>query len=513
MKTSYYPKRIIFLFIFGFSFTSISSYYLYNYISLFYSRHLDNIASSFALIVNKKISTQVNDYSNSTTKLSNIIYSFEKDTLESNYTELIELTKIFISIKPEILSINIFLEGGEPYSFIKPSFIQVKKNFMGEIKERLIINDSLFDKKYSYSFFPFQNTCITTPSFNPEYQLATIKFLKAVYVPYEAKQNLLAYIEIEVPLIYINQFLAKSLRSANGYVAIIGDDTSLVLGEESIEDINIFSIFPLLREKFKETKSNFVEYKNFLIYSYDLSIGGIPFPAKIYIFLSTQRFIYSYFNLLSFFLANIFILLLVLTGSLTFFFWSLKQSKNQEKEFQNIEEEADKDPLTDAYTRSRVVKYLDKLQKDYNKLGQGFCCILFDIDFFKSINDNYGHDKGDYVLKNIAYLIQIKIRSEDLFARVGGEEFLIILNKINVEDAFAKSEKLRKLIEKHIFPFIKKPITISLGCAYVPYDIPKNNLIQNIKEIQDIADKALYFSKRNGRNQTTLTIVSPKSLK
>lgn len=513
MKTSYYPKKILFLFIFGFLFTGISSYYLYNYISIFYSHHLDNIANSFALIVNKKISSQITDYSNSTNKLANIIYSFQKETLENNYKELIDLTKTFIAIKPEIISVNIFLKGGEPNTFIKPTLIQIKRNISGEITGEEKKDPSFLERKYFYSFPSFKEISITTPFYNPEYQTPTIKFLKAIYASHKIKQTLLGYIEIEVPLSYVNQFLTKSLRSANGYVAIISDDSSLILGEGIIEEVNIFSLFPFIQEEFQKTDLNFIEYKNFLIYRYDLSIEGTPFPAKSYLFLSTQRFMYSYFNLLSFFLTNVFILILILTSSLSFFLWNLKQSRNQEKEFQDIEEEAEKDPLTDAYNRFRANKYLDKLEKDYNSLGEGYCLILFDIDFFKSINDTYGHDKGDYVLKNIAYLIQIKIRTEDLFARVGGEEFLIILKKIHLEDAYTKAEKLRKMIENHLFPFIKKPITISLGCAYVPFDAPKNNLIQNIRELQDIADKALYFSKRNGRNQTTLTIVNPKSLK
>ena len=126
--------------------------------------------------------------------------------------------------------------------------------------------------------------------------------------------------------------------------------------------------------------------------------------------------------------------------------------------------------------------------------------IFVDIDDFKKINDEYGHDKGDFVLKKFAEVLQSSIRDEDAIARIGGEEFVIVLLGANEDDAYQKSEEIRENIEKNVgkvFDFNKK-ITASFGVVSL-----SGSNAENLEELVTLADKAMYEAKHNrGKNNT-----------
>jgi len=126
-----------------------------------------------------------------------------------------------------------------------------------------------------------------------------------------------------------------------------------------------------------------------------------------------------------------------------------------------------------------------------------FCLILFDLDNFKTINDTYGHLKGDEVLMHVASIMQIFSRAEDLCFRFGGEEFGILVKTGNIETASSLAERLRDEIEISENP-IGNAVTISLGIASYPVHA------QQSSEMIAKADYALYQSKANGRNKTTI---------
>ena len=116
---------------------------------------------------------------------------------------------------------------------------------------------------------------------------------------------------------------------------------------------------------------------------------------------------------------------------------------------------------------------------------------MFDIDFFKKINDKYGHDAGDRVLQEYSLLIQNSLRDSDTLCRIGGEEFIIILPQTEKKDAQKLAEKLRKLVEK---TKLTVSLTISLGVSeYIPGE--------DIDSLIKRADKALYRAKNGGRNR------------
>jgi diguanylate cyclase (GGDEF)-like protein len=147
---------------------------------------------------------------------------------------------------------------------------------------------------------------------------------------------------------------------------------------------------------------------------------------------------------------------------------------------------ANYDKLTQIYNRNALSKELKKLIENRGSI------IYFDIDHFKKINDTYGHEKGDFVLKELAKLVKNNLRKDDIFGRWGGEEFLILLPHTSYEEALKVVEKLRKIIESHDFDGLK--VTASFGVTYVKKDDNEESLLQR-------ADEALYEAKNSGRNQ------------
>lgn len=126
--------------------------------------------------------------------------------------------------------------------------------------------------------------------------------------------------------------------------------------------------------------------------------------------------------------------------------------------------------------------------------------LMLDIDFFKKVNDTYGHMAGDYVLKGVAARIGEALRDEDILARYGGEEFTVILRGTDRDSAFILAERIRKLVESRPFSFEKQliPTTVSVGVATL-----NNGSYTNTADLLAQADACLYKSKEGGRNRVT----------
>jgi diguanylate cyclase (GGDEF)-like protein len=124
--------------------------------------------------------------------------------------------------------------------------------------------------------------------------------------------------------------------------------------------------------------------------------------------------------------------------------------------------------------------------------------MIFDIDYFKRVNDTYGHTVGDFVLKEVADLIKSSVRKDDIVARYGGEEFTVILPDLDSDEAYVIAERIRNKIEEHIFAVndLKIKITISGGISEYP------RLAANDVELVNYADRAMYVgAKFRGRNR------------
>ncbi len=160
-----------------------------------------------------------------------------------------------------------------------------------------------------------------------------------------------------------------------------------------------------------------------------------------------------------------------------------------------------KDSLTGVYNRRAFDELLMYVHKDTAEKGMSYSLLLIDVDRFKKVNDQFGHPIGDNVLKKIASKLKGGIRSTDILARVGGEEFAILLSGEGVLDAYQLAERLRKSIQncslKSIHPELKN-VTISIGIA------ARDTERSAPDEVYRNADSALYDAKDQGRNQTRI---------
>ncbi|ASM38202.1 MAG: diguanylate cyclase [Campylobacter sputorum] len=164
------------------------------------------------------------------------------------------------------------------------------------------------------------------------------------------------------------------------------------------------------------------------------------------------------------------------------------EEKNNELQLLSIT-----DRLTGIFNRIKIDEVLEQHMENANDFGVNFGLIMIDIDHFKAVNDTYGHNAGDIVLKEFASIIKRNVRSTDTFGRWGGEEFMIICVDVNLEILTKIANKFKKLIEEHDFSIIHKK-TASFGVS-----IYKQG--EKVEQMVDRADKALYKAKENGRNQ------------
>ena len=166
--------------------------------------------------------------------------------------------------------------------------------------------------------------------------------------------------------------------------------------------------------------------------------------------------------------------------------------KNSILERKKLTEQAQKDPLTKAFNRLKIRTEVQNCIEHYQRYGVGFCIIMFDIDKFKSINDNFGHAVGDDVLKSITDLFSNYIRKTDIFARYGGEEFIILCPNTPEINAIALAERLRALLSDTNFEIVGK-VTASFGVSsFSEHD--------SLDSLYKRADDGIYQAKNNGRN-------------
>lgn len=162
----------------------------------------------------------------------------------------------------------------------------------------------------------------------------------------------------------------------------------------------------------------------------------------------------------------------------------------------NLERLSRIDSLTGIYNRNVFNEELYSEITRSQRYGYEFSLLVFDIDFFKQINDTYGHDVGDRVLCKMCDLVGATVRKSDLFCRIGGEEFVIIATETDLDNAAILAEKIRSTVEAFDFG-LSKQLTISIGVTSWRISDNKDTIFKR-------ADAALYASKSNGRNMVTL---------
>lgn len=155
------------------------------------------------------------------------------------------------------------------------------------------------------------------------------------------------------------------------------------------------------------------------------------------------------------------------------------------------------DGLTGVNNKRYFIEYLEREMGRCHRYGRPLTLMMFDIDFFKKINDVHGHLAGDYVLRELAQTIKRMVRKEQCFARYGGEEFAVVIPEDGGDKARIFAEKIRRTLEEKQFLFENQeiPVTVSIGVADM--DAAMVDPLQFIK----IADANLYKAKKSGRNR------------
>jgi two-component system, cell cycle response regulator len=155
------------------------------------------------------------------------------------------------------------------------------------------------------------------------------------------------------------------------------------------------------------------------------------------------------------------------------------------------------DHLTRLPNRQRLDDQLNKEFMRARRHVRSLSVLFIDIDFFKGVNDTYGHQAGDAVLAAVGQLLRARARSDDLPARLGGEEFVVVLPETDLAGAASLAEDLRAAVERLVVEYCNQPIrlTISVGCAEI------TSKDQRPDDILARADERLYEAKRRGRNR------------
>ena len=171
------------------------------------------------------------------------------------------------------------------------------------------------------------------------------------------------------------------------------------------------------------------------------------------------------------------------------------------KKLEESEARALVDALTNVLNRNAYNLKIGELVHEYKRYKEEWALLVLDIDHFKKFNDTYGHKTGDKVLKSVAATVSNSIRVSDHIFRYGGEEFVVILSRINKETTKNLSEKIRREVERDYFVDgdNELKVTMSIGAAIITPEDTEASLFER-------ADKALYQAKQNGRNQTLLDI-------
>ena len=176
------------------------------------------------------------------------------------------------------------------------------------------------------------------------------------------------------------------------------------------------------------------------------------------------------------------------------------KNRQLEEVLSRVEVLAVTDPLTQLYNRRHFEILIENEFATTARYKSPASCLMIDVDFFKQVNDQYGHRAGDKVLKEIAQIIKSCLRKVDTVARWGGEEFVVLLPRTEKEYALIAAERILTAISGHSFADINKQITVSIGIASMP-----DPSIDSSEKLVDASDAALYEAKGSGRNRIIIS--------
>ena len=173
-----------------------------------------------------------------------------------------------------------------------------------------------------------------------------------------------------------------------------------------------------------------------------------------------------------------------------------KRVETLEAQLKEVKKEAKTDALTNMLNKRALNEELAKQEQFYKRHNRPYSIIFFDIDHFKNVNDTYGHDAGDVILKSVGLLLNRYSRDIDIVGRFGGEEFVIIAPETSKEGAYKFAEKVRQIIKKTKFMYKKTRINITISAG-----VAERSETNSMEETLKLADERLYKAKKGGRDR------------
>lgn len=307
------------------------------------------------------------------------------------------------------------------------------------------------------------------------YLISILNFLPAVIF-----LGMVFYIRQKVNASYVYWIIAVCF-------AIVCSVTTSIKRDNTSYMFWAFLVPPVVFSLLGRRKGFILNLVFFIIYIFLMSVDMEIFPSGPYRTPVTARFAVAY-------------------AVLSFMIFSYEASqqiliKYIQREKDKFEKASRFDALTGLPNRMDVMEKIETERARQFRKGNTFTLVIGDVDNFKTINDTYGHDTGDYVLKKIAEIIKDQVRGIDRPARFGGEEFLIMLVETEINDGLRVAERIRREIESTIFSYGKANITVTMTFGLSEFIRDTDSAEDCIKR----ADQALYAGKSQGKNRVIVS--------
>lgn len=411
----------------------------------------------------------------------------EKKVLEQKAIDLV--SKNFYNFEElGLMQFNVYFPNGE-------LFLSFPNNFKNKKIPRLPNTEKKFLKDFGetsfYGGYKYVNMLVYEDKFIGTMEIfIPLNSVLSIFKRYYPTVNISYLVNEEYKFSDLKQYLGHNYSETNkklfGYSFI-----NITENNEKIFDGKQLSFFEKIEKDFLKTYNkesgfsliNNFNNKNFIIVFLPIKLSDKDnLGYLIATYENTQYDKIFKAQYLEIILVNIIIL-----GLLVFIFIFMKDRNK----FRTL---STTDYLTGAYNRTKFMEYANYELERSKRYKSTFSILLMDLDLFKKLNDTYGHNFGDEVLKNIAYFIKNEIRETDLLARWGGEEFICLLPNTDVSDAYIVAEKIRNKIEQVTFAYDVK-VTLSIGLC------ERDESDYTIELVNEKADLALYRAKREGRNK------------
>ncbi len=353
------------------------------------------------------------------------------------------------------------------------------------------INPNNNTNKWYFNFLQNQENHEINIDFNKHISNSLIMFIN--YKIFDNSYKYIGATGVALKISYIDDML-KLFRQKYGFkVQFFDENGNIVLsekGENLHTNIDKTNISKEIIDKIISKSTTMIEFKK----DNDDYLINTKYITELNLYLSVEAKIDNYTKDVKKILYFNILLSLSITIIISFVVFRIIRTYNNK-----LESMAFRDPLTDLYNRRYFEDEFLKIIKMHNRTRQECCIAFIDIDNFKDVNDTYGHDIGDLVLKQISNILKNNNREVDLISRWGGEEIVILFLNTDITAAMIITEKLRELIENDavLRHLTSSGITASFGITAVMSD-------DNIDSVLNRADKAMYTSKSNGKNIVTV---------